>query len=149
MKQLHATASATTRASLEQCFELLSTIEEYPRWYPGGVLSAQSLEHDADGLPTKAHAILHLGQGPLIKQFPLHLSVIIERLATIELRRMPEHPRDDEQLSVFWRLSEVARTRRIDVELRAHLAVPRFLPIGGMAESLARNFVDAAVGALS
>jgi hypothetical protein len=137
MKELYATAGGTTPASLERCFELLSAIEGYPRWYPDGFLSAESLERDADGLTTKARATLHFGHAPLIKQFPLHLSVVTERLASVELRRMPEH------------LTEGARGRRIDVELRAHLALPRFLPIGGMAESLARNFVEAAVSALN
>ncbi|MGO9901182.1 MAG: SRPBCC family protein [Solirubrobacteraceae bacterium] len=149
MKELYATAGGTTPASLERCFGLLSAIEGYPRWYPGGVLSAESLERDADGLTTRARATLHLGHGPLIKQFPLHLAVVTEQLASVELRRMPEDPRDDEQLSVFWRLTEDARGRRIDVELRAHLVLPRFLPIGGMAESVARNFVEAAVIALN
>jgi hypothetical protein len=149
MKALHAVACATTPASLEQCFELLSAIDEYPRWYPSRILSAESLEHGADGLPTRARAILHLAHGPLVKQFPLDLSVITRRLTSIELHRMPEHAQDEEQLSIFWRLSDGALARRIDVEMRAHLAVPRFLPIGGMAESLARSFVDAAIGALS
>ena len=149
MKQLHATADGTTPASLERCFELLSAIEEYPRWYPSAIVMAQSLDHDDDGLPTRARAILHLGHGPLIKQFPLDLSVVTRRLHSVELHRLPEHERDDETLSVAWKLSDSARARRIEVEMRAKLAVPRFLPIGGMAESLARSFLEAAIVALT
>jgi hypothetical protein len=149
MKQLHATAGATTQASLERCFALLSAIDEYPRWYPSGILSAESLELDADGLPTRARAILHLGHGPFVKQFPLDLSVITRELSSVELHRMPEHPQDDEQLSVHWRLRDGVHDRQIEVEMRANLAVPRFLPVGGMADALARSFVEAAVGALN
>ncbi len=148
MKQLYATAGATTSASLERCFELISAIGEYPRWYPSRIVAAEPLDHDADGLPTRARAILHFAHGPLVKQFPVNLSVITRRLHSVELRRLPEHPRDDEQLSVAWRLLDGARVRRIEVELRARLAVPRFLPVGGMAESIAKGFVEAAIGAL-
>lgn len=149
MKRLHATADATTHASLERCFALLAAIDDYPSWYPSGILSAESIEHDADGMPTRARAILHLGHGPLVKQFPLDLSVITRQLSIVELHRMPEHPQDDEQLSVHWRVSDGVSDRRIEVEMHAHLAVPRFLPVGGMADALARSFVEAAAGALS
>jgi len=148
MKQLYATAGATTSASLERCFEFLSAIEGYPRWYPSRIVEAEHLDHDAAGLPTRARAILHFAHGPLAKQFPVNLSVITRHLHSVELRRLPEHPKDDEQLSVAWRLFDGALARRIEVELRAHLAVPRFLPVGGMAESIAKGFVDAATGAL-
>ncbi len=148
MKNLYAIADGTTSASLERCFELLAAIEDYPRWYPSGIVSAESLAHDDAGLPTRARAILFLGHGPLVKQFPLDLSVITRHLDSVELHRLPEHPRDDETLSVAWKLSGDGRVRRIEVEMRARLAVPRFLPVGGMADSLARGFLEAAIGAL-
>ncbi len=148
MKHLHATAAATTSATLERCFEFLSAIDDYPHWYPSRIVAAESVDRDADGVPTRARAILHFAHGPLAKEFPVDLSVITKRLQSIELRRLPEHPKDDEQLSVAWRLIDGPAARRIEVEMRADLAVPRFLPIGGMAESIARGFVEAAVDAL-
>lgn len=149
MKRLYATADASTPASLERCFALLSTIDEYPRWFPSGIIRAELLECDGDGLPTRARALLHFAHGPLARQFPLDLSVITNHKRSIELRRMPEHPDDEEQLSVSWRLSDGADARRIEVEMSAHLAVPRFLPLGGVAQSVVNSFLDAAVLALA
>ena len=72
-----------------------------------------------------------------------------ERWHSVDVRRLPEHPRDEEQFRVSWRLRDEATARRIEVELDAHLAVPRLLPLVGVADHVANGFLNAALHALS
>jgi Polyketide cyclase / dehydrase and lipid transport len=149
MKSLSATAAGTTPAPVERCFELLVAIDGYPRWYPSGVRSAAVLERGPDALPTRARAELHLAHGPLVKDFRLELAVVTARPTSVQLRRIPHGGGDQEELTVAWRLSAgVGTPTRIAVELAANLSVPRFLPVGGVAESLAQGFLTAALAAL-
>ena len=147
MKSLNATAAGTSRAPIERCFELLAELDGYPRWYPSGVRSAEVLERGGDGLPTRARTELHLAQGPLVKDFRLELAVTTVRPTSVRLARIPRGAGDLEELTVAWTLAEGEATR-IGVDLAASLSVPRFLPVGGVAESLALGFLTAALAAL-
>jgi hypothetical protein len=144
VKDLSGSASATTAAALETCLALVESVEAYPSWYPEVVRSVDVLERDPDGAATKARADLHLSQGPLSRDFEVTMAVEAQRPTTVRLKRIPHHPGDDEQFEVLWTLAE----GRISVDLSASLPVPRFLPIGGIGDAVARGFVDAAVRAL-
>ena len=66
----------------------------------------------------------------------------------MSLSRIPHRPGDNERLSVAWALSGGDRTT-IDVAMHANLSIPGFVPVGGLAESVAQGFLDAALAELS
>jgi polyketide cyclase/dehydrase/lipid transport protein len=148
MKALSATATASTSASLHACFALLSAIDRYPDWYPEGVKSAEVTERGDDGLPIRGRTVLQITLGPFARDFPLEVSVIVRWPETITISRLPEHAGDHEHLDVIWRLREQSTGTAIEVALDAELAVPPLLPVGGVADSIARGFVEAAARAL-
>jgi ribosome-associated toxin RatA of RatAB toxin-antitoxin module len=147
MKQLSATRSATTPAPLERCFELVSAIDRYPSWYPSAVTSAEVTERDGDGLPTRARVDLHVAHGFLVRDFKLNVAVVTRKLESVEMSRIPHGPGDREELSVAWALAGGAPTQ-IEVRMYANLSIPGLVPVGGLAESVAGGFLDAALTAL-
>lgn len=148
MKELRGAAGATVDAPIERCFELLRAVDAYPGWYPEVVKSVDVVERDAAGEPARVQTTLHLAQGPLSKDFELLMTVTAQRPAMIDLTRIPEERGDDERFQVTWRLSGQNPTR-IGLDLLANLSVPRFLPLGGIGDSVAQGFVAAAVRRLS
>jgi Polyketide cyclase / dehydrase and lipid transport len=148
MKELRGAADATVAVPIERCFELLRAVDAYPSWYPEVVKSVEVVDRDAQGAPARVQTRLHLAQGPLTRDFDLLMSVTAQRPGTIDLTRVPEERGDDERFQVTWRLSGRNGTR-IGLELLANLPVPRFLPLGGVGDSVARGFVAAAVRQLS
>jgi hypothetical protein len=62
----------------------------------------------------------------------------------VRLARVPDDSRDGERFEVRWTLNE----HHVVLDLEASLDVPRFLPIGGIGDSVAQGFVTAAVRAL-
>jgi ribosome-associated toxin RatA of RatAB toxin-antitoxin module len=149
VKELSATAGGTTQASIEQCFELLAAIDGYPNWHPTVITSAEVTERDADGLPTKARAVLHLANGFIQRDFRLNLAVGTQRPSSVEFARIPHDSGDQERLSVAWKLAQEGGQTRVEAALGANLSVPPFIPLGGVADSLAQGFLDAALKALS
>jgi Polyketide cyclase / dehydrase and lipid transport len=139
MKELHGTASSAVTAGAQESFELLRTVEDYPRWYPEVVREAQMLDAD------RARAKLHVAYGPLVRDFDLTLAITSEEPHTIRLTRVPHDMSDPEEFEVAWTVADGA----ITVTLDARLSVPRLLPVGGIGESMARGFVEAAARALS
>ncbi len=147
MKELHGTAEAEVSAPIEECLALLAAVERYPRWYPQVVRSAAVLETGPDGHATRAEASLHVVHGPLVKDFELLLAVRVERPATVQLTRIPHGAPDEERFQVRWQLSRAAGTL-LHLDLEATLAVPRFVPLGGIGNAIATGFVEAARDAL-
>jgi hypothetical protein len=148
MKRLEATAGGTTPASMDRCFALIVAIDDYPKWCGHAVREARVLKRDEAGRPTEAHAALHVSAGPLTRDFHLDFAVTVNPPRGVSLTRVPHHSRDHEEFNVAWRLTDGPQTR-IDVDFRAHLSIPSFMPVGGIAESIAREFVDSALRALS
>lgn len=148
MKELSATATGQTEAPLERCFELVAAVDRYPSWYPKTVTGAAVTERDGDGLPTKAHVDLHVHHGFVIRDFHIDVDVVTKQLEAVSLSRIPHKPGDRERLSVAWALSGGERTT-IEVAMHANLSIPGFLPVGGLAESVAQGFLDAALAQLS
>lgn len=146
MKELHARAGTSINASAQEALALLRAVDGYPNWYPD-VRAAEALERDDDGQPTKVRATLHVASGPLVRDFRLTLAVTSPDPMTIKLARVPHDSSDPERFEVTWRVVERGGVR-IELALDANLSVPRLLPVGGVGESIAKGFVDAASRAL-
>jgi ribosome-associated toxin RatA of RatAB toxin-antitoxin module len=144
MKELHGTASQHVGVPIERCYELLIDVEDYPRWHPDVVQSAEVIERRPDGSPARARAKLHVGIGPLVKDFNLTLMVQLARPASVTLTRVPHDASDAEQFQVTWTLSAAGGGTGIGLALAANLSVPRLVPLGGVGDSLAAGFVSAA-----
>lgn len=144
VKDLLATATAQTSASREEAFALLGDAESYPSWYADHVPVAQRLE------PERVKLTLRGSIGPIGGEFRIHVSETREPPERIELRRLPKTADDNEDMSVVWRLSEAegGAGTRLEVELRARLAIPGWVPVGDVPQRFARDFARAAARAL-
>lgn len=147
MKELEGSAGGATSASVQQCVRLLRAVEGYPGWHPDVVRRADVLERDAAGNVTRARGLLHVAVGPVVKDFDLVLNVAAPDPQTIKLTRVPHDARDLERFEVIWRLRAGEQTR-IDLQVRASLAVPRLLPVAGIGDRIAGGFMAAALRAL-
>jgi hypothetical protein len=147
MKELTGQASAATSAPSAQAMALLEAIDRYPSWAPDVVKEAEVLERDAGGHPTRARARLHVERGPLTRDFDLLFEVKVDPAGTIALRRIPHEGSDQERFDVTWRVDD-GHSSRIELHLVANLNVPRFIPLGGVGDSLAGDLVSAARRAL-
>jgi Polyketide cyclase / dehydrase and lipid transport len=148
VKELTGTAGASTPASREACLALLAAVDRYPAWNPNVVKAVDVLERDDGGQPTKVQAKLHVERGPMTRDFNLTMAVAVDPPEAVSLSRIPHHGADGERFDVNWSLSGVGPTQ-IRLDLAANLDVPRFLPLGGVGDSLAHDFVSAATKALT
>ncbi len=148
MKELTGTASASTPASPEACIALLAAVDRYPSWHPDVVKDVEVLERDDQGQPTKARTKLHVQHGPVTRDFDLTMAVAVDPAGTVKLSRIPHERSDGEKFDVTWRVSG-AGPSQIRLDLAANLDVPRFLPLGGVGDSMAGGFVSAATRALT
>jgi hypothetical protein len=148
MKQLNATAAGDAAAPIDACYDRLADVEAYPNWHPAGVKRAHALEHDSAGAPTKVSTTFVLQR--LQRDFAIEMAVRLERPHLVELRRLPKKPGDTEQVILTWRLTERGADRTaITLDLEAALDLPRFLPIGGVGDTIARGFLEAAVASFA
>ena len=147
MKELTGSASATTAASPEACLSLLEALDGYPNWYPEVVKSVEVLERDAQGRPSQVQCKLHVERGAMTRDFDLTMEVMLYPPGAVRLSRIPHHGRDGEKFEVNWFVRETQPTE-IQLNLVADLDVPRFLPLGGIGNSMADGFVSAATRAL-
>jgi carbon monoxide dehydrogenase subunit G len=67
----------------------------------------------------------------------------------VTLRRKPSREADEQALTVDWRLSPEGSGTRVRLEMDATVDVPRFAPLGGPADSMAKGFADALVERVS
>ncbi|HZU60923.1 MAG TPA: SRPBCC family protein [Solirubrobacteraceae bacterium] len=148
MKELRGQAAGPVSASGSECFALLLAIERYPAWYPDVVRRAEVTQRDSEGQPSQARATVHLGIGPVRRDFELNLQVTTVPERLVRLSRVPHAPSDPEQFVVAWQIDSGPSTR-LAVELRASLEVPRLLPLQGIGESVAQGFLAAAQAELA
>jgi ribosome-associated toxin RatA of RatAB toxin-antitoxin module len=148
MKELSGTATTFVPAPVQECFELLEALDGYPAWYPDVVKEGAVVARDDEGRPTRARAKLHVSVGPLVRDFDLLLAVEADRPSLVRLSRIRHDESDLEEFQVTWHLDQQNGGTRIRLELDAHLSVPRLLPLGGLGDSLAQGFVEAAARAL-
>lgn len=144
MKRLRAQATAAVSAEPQRCLALLRDIEGYPRWYPQGVRSVRVLERGEGGAARRVLTELHLGHGPMPRDFKLTMVVQEPGPDTVRLVREAHGPDDSERFEVAWRVAPGT----IELTLQGTLSVPRLLPLDPVANLLARGFVDAAARAL-
>jgi ribosome-associated toxin RatA of RatAB toxin-antitoxin module len=141
MKELRGTATALVPAPMAQCLALVRAVDQYPDWYPDVVRTVEVLERDTGGLPSRARTELHVSVGPLTKDFDLLMAVTFEPPGTVKLVKVGGAAKFD----VIWRLSEAdGASTRLSLELDANLDAPRFLPLGGVGDSVAQGFISAA-----
>jgi len=143
VKELTGHAEGTTPASPEACLSLFADVDRYPDWYPDVVKQVEVLERDDQGRPTKAHTKLHVHYGPITHDFDLRMDVKHDPPGAVRMSRIPHGGGDGEKFDVNWFVSGASPTR-IAVDLAANLDVPRFLPLGGIGDSIAQGFVSAA-----
>jgi hypothetical protein len=145
VRELHATAAASVQASVERCLALLGDVEAYPSWC-GEVVEAA--ERDAAGPASRARVTLRLGRGPVAGRFHELMEVEVLPPHQVSLARVPHQETDPERFEVRWELEPGPQTL-LTVELDAVLDIPRLLPLGGLADSVAQELVAAAIRALS
>lgn len=145
MKELSGNASQPVTADPERCFALLAAVDKYPNWYPEAIRRVDVLETAADGAPTKVRTELGLAYGPLSRTFDLVMAVRANAPSEVRLTRLRNERGDPEEFEVRWQIAP----QRIALALQAKLSVPRLVPVAGIGESLANDFVEAASRALS
>lgn len=134
-------------ASREDALALLGAVDRYPDWHPDVVRSVEVLESAPDGRPLTVRAKLHVSSGPFTHDFNLTMAVAVDAHRTVKLSKVKSEG-SDQEFDVAWRLRKDKGTR-IELDLHANLDVSRFLPLGGVGDSLAEGFVAAATDALS
>ena len=146
MKELGGTAARHVAAPVETCLALVRAVDGYPRWCPDLVRDVEVLERGPDGQPITARTKLHVARGPIVKDFDLLMAVVVEPPGTVRLSKVAS-AHSSNRFDVTWRLRDADGTR-IELALRADLDLPRFLPVGGIGDAIAEDFVDAAGRAL-
>ena len=146
MKELRGTATGMVEASRAQCLTVLEAVDRYPDWYPQVVRSVEVVERDDSGECSRVRAKLHVERGPITRDFDLVMAVLVDEPETVQLSRVTDG-RSDQLFDVTWRLSDGHRTR-LTLDLLANLDAPRFLPLGGVGDSIAKGFVAAATAAI-
>ena len=144
MKQLEGRAQTEVEAGVEECLALLRAVDRYPQWYPERIREVAVVERGREGFPGVVRATLRVEIGPFAQDVHVLLRTVADDEG-VTLMRVAHEPEDPEELEVRWRVSP----GRLSVELVARLEVPRLLPVGGVGESIARGFVQAAARALA
>lgn len=142
MRDLTGAASERVAVSRERCAAFLAAVDRYPDWYPEVVQAVDVLERDGTGQPTRARTKLHVMAGPVARDFDLVMAVDVHHADTVKLTRVSDSG-SQQQFDVTWRLRGNGETS-IDLELHANINAPRFMPLGGIGDSIARGFVTAA-----
>jgi hypothetical protein len=143
MKELRGEAGTVVPATPEACFALVVAVDRYPNWLRENVRSVEVLASDSTGRPTRVRTVLHVSVGPLVRDFDLVMDVDVDPLKEVSLSRVPHEGADAERFEVVWRVGAGPPTP-IVIELTATLSVPRLVPVGGVGDRIAQEFVDAA-----
>jgi hypothetical protein len=133
-------------APLEESFALVAAVDHYPEWCPDVVRYVEVLEHGARGEPLRVRMVIHVARGTLVRDFQLVLAIAAEPPRSVTLRRVTDHPTNQEFTAV-WLLRTDGATR-IALQLDANLRVPALVPAGGIPDEIANGFVAAASRAL-
>jgi hypothetical protein len=150
MREITASATGVTPAEIDRCFAHLADVERYPVWYPTGVKRVEVLDRDEDGRPTEVDTILSVSEGPLRKDFEMILGVRLHDPVMVDLRQVPGENSNRDSMGVMWSLAAAGRDgTEITVDLTAHLDLPPFLPVGAIADKVAKGFLAAALQSLA
>jgi ribosome-associated toxin RatA of RatAB toxin-antitoxin module len=144
MRDVNASATGAVAADLERCYALLAEVERYPVWYPAGAKRVEVLDRDGEGRAESVDALLSLGQGPIRKDFQMKLGVTYEQPRRVELSRLASDAKGGESITVTWTLVPKDAATELTVAFAARLDLPPFLPINGIVEAVAQDFLAAA-----
>jgi hypothetical protein len=147
MRELHGTASNIVAAPLEKCVALLAAIDGYPDWYPEGVREVEVLKRNAAGQPTRVLTVLHVAVAGFDRDFHLTMTVKVDPRSRVALNKVKADS-SDPPFDVVWHVSEDEGTL-IKLDLDTALPLSRFVPLGGLGNSIAKSFVSAASEALA
>ncbi len=75
-----STAAAT-------CFSVLAAVERYPDWSGESIRAVTVLDRDPNGLPVRAHAVVHVAQSPFGKTFELDAAIRSEPPRAVHVSR--------------------------------------------------------------
>ena len=134
-------------APLEDCFALLAAVDGYPDWCPDAVRDVDVLDRGPDGQPSRVRMRMHIARAALVREFDLFLAIVVEPPRIVSLRRVTDHPTNQE-FTATWRLLPAGSTR-LALQLDATLRVPSYVPAGGVGDAIAAGFVAAASRALA
>ena len=140
MRELDGSATTTVSAPPADSFALVLALDAYPSWCPAVVRRAEVTERADDGTPRLASATVHLGVGPLQRDFDLTIAVAAEPERVV---RLTSAGGSGPELSMTWHVSGGPPTE-LRLELEGRLDVPRFLPLGGVGNAVAEQLVAAA-----
>lgn len=127
----------------ERALALFEDVGAYPSWYGEVVREVTVLERDGAGAPRRARVTLHVALGPVNRDLALTMSV--GRAGPgVTLARVANESSDRERFEVRWRATPAGTGTQIELDLEARLDVPRLVPVGAMADSLASGFAGAA-----
>ena len=147
MRELRGTASDIVAAPLEKCVALLAAIDGYPDWYPGGVREVEVLKKNAAGQPTRVLTVLHVEVVGFDRDFHLTMTVKVDPRGHVALNKVKADS-SDPPFDVVWQMSEHDGTV-IKLDIDTALPLSRFVPLGGVGNSIAKSFVSAASQALA
>jgi hypothetical protein len=147
MRELHGEASEVVAAPLEKCVALLAAVDGYPDWYPGGVREVEVLKRSAAGQPTRVLIVLHVEVAGFDRDFHLTMTVKVGPRGHVALNKVKADSADP-PFDVVWQMSEQEGTL-IKLDLDTVLPISRFVPLGGVGNSIAKSFVTAASEALA
>lgn len=150
MKELAGSANGTVRASVQRCYEFLTDVKGYERWYPETVRSVEVVESDSSGTPTVVNVELVFAFGPLKFENSVPMTVVLEESKMVWLHRVPDDNHDPEQFQVKWLLDSIDENNtELKMQLSANLDLPPFLPgLNAVADEVARGFVYAAASSV-
>jgi hypothetical protein len=143
VKELAGSAETTVAATTEAAFALVAAVARYPAWHGDEVREVDVLAAGADGRPTRVRALLHVSVGPVAWDFDLVMDVNFREGEEVSLTRAREAASESERFDVVWRVKAGPPTH-LAIELTATLDVPRLVPVGGVGDRLAQEFVEAA-----
>jgi ribosome-associated toxin RatA of RatAB toxin-antitoxin module len=144
VKEFHGTAADTVAAPARECFALLVAVDRYPLWYPDVVRDVDVLGRDPEAHPTAVRAKFRAAYGPLVHDFDLVLAVTLHEPESVKLARIG----GSQRFELTWQVREDGSTH-IELDLYASLRVPRFMPLEGVGNAMATQFVGAAKKALT
>jgi hypothetical protein len=108
------------------------------------VREVEVLGRDVQDHPTAVRAKFRVAYARLVHDFDLVLAVELEEPETVELARVG----GSQRFALTWHVHEDGPTR-IALDLYARLRVPRFLPLEGVGNTMAAQFVASATTAIA
>src|SRR5436305_550665 len=112
MKELRGSATATVRATPEECIAVIAAVDRYPTWYPDVIREVEVLERDAQGVARRARTKVHLAVGPLANDYRFEITVAVQPSAVL-LSRVPNAGSDPERLESRWPRRSNVRVMRL------------------------------------